>query len=143
MGQRGRDLSAILHESGYRMTSQRQVILDAVREANGHVLADEIVRIVKSKSPAIDRATVYRTLKFLKELKIVTATTSPAGRQEYEIAGVVPHNHLVCHSCGTDLEVMGEDFACLKNLLYERYGFTVALSHITLTGHCINCRVNP
>ena len=143
MKQQSQDLSKILHESGYRMTPQRQIILDAVREANGHVPADEIVRNVKSKSPAIDRATVYRTLKFLKELKLITATTGAIGRLEYEIAAAVPHNHLVCHSCGTDLEVMGEDFACLENLLYERYGFTVDSKHITLQGTCINCMIAP
>jgi len=56
------------------------MILDAVREANGHVTADEVVTIVKSKSSAINRATVYRTLKFLKNLKLITASTSSTGR---------------------------------------------------------------
>ena len=37
--------------------------------ANGHVTADEVVTIVKSNSSAINRATVYRTLKFLKNLR--------------------------------------------------------------------------
>ena len=143
MRDQSHDLSTILHESGYRLTPQRQVILDAVRETNGHVSADEIVTIVKVKSSAINRATVYRTLKFLKELNLITATTSSTGRQEYEIAGIVSHNHLVCRSCQTDLEVMGEDFACLENLLYERYGFKVDSNHITLRGYCINCRSNP
>ena len=143
MNLRNHDLSTVLHKNGYRLTPQRQVILDAVREANGHVTADEVVTIVKSKSSAINRATVYRTLKFLNNLRLITATTSSTGRQEYETAGVVPHNHLVCRSCGTDLEVMGEDFACLEDLLYERYGFKVDSNHITLKGYCINCRVNP
>jgi Fur family ferric uptake transcriptional regulator len=140
MDKQHQDLSDLLHQSGYRLTPQRQVILEAVREANGHVTADEIVAIVKAKSSAINRATVYRTLKFLKELKLITTTTSPTGRQEYEIAGIVPHNHLVCRICGTDLEVMGEDFSCLETLLFERYGFQVDSNHITLRGFCINCR---
>ena len=116
------------------------MILDVVREAKGHLTADEIVMRVRTKSSAINRATVYRTLKFLKELKLITTTTSPTGRQEYEIAGIVPHNHLVCRNCGADLEVMGEDFACLETLLVERYGFQVDSNHITLRGLCINCQ---
>ena len=142
MSQQGHDLIRILHRNGYRLTPQRQVILDAFRETNGHVSTDEIVSIVKSKSSAIDRATVYRTLSLFKELRIVNSTSNNAGRLEYEIAGAVTHHHIVCRSCGSDLEIMGEDLACVEKLLHERYGFEVDLNHITLRGHCINCRVN-
>jgi len=42
---------------------------------------------VCAKSPAINLATVYRTLELLKELNIVTAIDTGDGCVHYELAG--------------------------------------------------------
>ena len=40
------DLADLLHQKGYRMTAQRQMVLDAVCEADGHATPEEIWDLV-------------------------------------------------------------------------------------------------
>ena len=51
------NLAALLRREGYRMTMQRQVVLDAVCEAGGHATPDQIYEIVQRSSEAINRTT--------------------------------------------------------------------------------------
>ena len=52
----------VIKERGFRLTPQRQMILDVLREAGGHCTPEEVYRLVQTKSSAVNRTTVYRTL---------------------------------------------------------------------------------
>jgi Fur family ferric uptake transcriptional regulator len=133
------DLAALLHDEGYRLTPQRQMVLDAVCEAHGHATADQVYELVQKKSKAVNRATIYRTLKFLKEIELVHSATLPDGGVEYEIAGATPHHHLVCQDCGGDIEISGEFFSGLVEMISEKYEFRVDTTHLSLFGTCSEC----
>lgn len=124
---------------GYRMTPQREMILDAIHET-GHVTADEIYQQVHAKSPAVNLATVYRTLELLKALHIVTAIDTGEGCVYYELAGGRPHHHLVCEDCGYTLELDRDVLLPLQVELSRRYGFTVNFDHLALFGTCPKCQ---
>ena len=54
-------------KEGYKLTTQRRVILDAIVEnQEKHLNPEEIYDIVKIRYPEIGIATVYRTLQLLK-----------------------------------------------------------------------------
>lgn len=89
-----------MRKRGYRVTPQRQLILDAVCEGRGHTTLAEILERLWAKAPAINQATVYRTLHFLCDLRLVVAMDLGDGCRVYEIAGETPHHHLVCRRCG-------------------------------------------
>ncbi len=124
---------------GYRMTPQREMILDAIHET-GHVTADEIYQQVHAKSPAVNLATIYRTLELLKALHIVTAIDTGEGCVYYELAGEQPHHHLVCKDCGYILELDRDVLLPLQEELARRYGFTVNFDHLALFGSCPKCQ---
>ena len=134
------DLASILHNKGYRLTAQRQMILDAVCDVGRHASPEEIYNRVQEKSSAINRATVYRVLKLLRELDLLSATVDASGRVEYEIAGGEPHLHFACRRCGANIEFSDESFVIYAQTLQHQYGFKVETDHITLTGLCTNCR---
>ncbi len=67
------DLAAKLHSLGYRLTPQRQFVLQAV-EKLGHATPDEILAEVQARSSAVNISTVYRTLEVLEELGLVRHT---------------------------------------------------------------------
>ena len=52
-------------------TLQRQLLLDTLREAKGHLDARELYRQAMEKDPRISLATVYRNLRLFKELELV------------------------------------------------------------------------
>ncbi len=124
---------------GYRMTPQREMILDAIHR-EGHVTADEIYQRVCAKTPAINLATVYRTLELLKALGIVTAIDTGDGCVHYELAGKQPHHHLVCEGCGHTLELDCDVLLPLEQELLRRYGFVMNLNHLALFGTCPDCQ---
>jgi Fur family ferric uptake transcriptional regulator len=124
---------------GYRMTPQREMILDAIHR-EGHVTADEIYQRVCAKTPAINLATVYRTLELLKALGIVTAIDTGDGCVHYELAGEQRHHHLVCEGCGYTLELDCDVLLPLERELLRRYGFVMNLNHLALFGTCPDCQ---
>ena len=128
-----------VRKRGYRMTPQREMILDAIRD-EGHVTADQVYRRVRAKTPAINLATVYRTLELLKELGIVTAIDTGEGCILYELASEQPHHHLVCEGCGHALELDRDVLLPLEDELCKRYGFTVNFNHLALFGTCPRCQ---
>lgn len=135
------DLARLLHEKGYRLTAQRQLILDAVCEAGGHATPDEITERVQSHSPAINRTTVYRTLDFLCDIGLVTSTTTRGGHLTYELAGKEQHHHLICRRCGDEETIPHKLVAPMLTAVSKAYDFQVIeLTHLTLFGVCAACR---
>ena len=57
-------LRRTLHERGLRMTPQRQLVLDAVREL-GHATPERVCAQVQRAAPAVNITTVYRSLDLL------------------------------------------------------------------------------
>jgi len=134
------DFTGLLHRGGYRVTPQRLMILDAVCEGGGHTTAEEIYHRVQTKSACINRATVYRTLDFLHEQRLVVAADMGGGRLVYEIAGDTPHHHLVCRNCGK-IEVLANDVVQgMYAAINQRYEFTVREDHLVMFGLCKGCR---
>ena len=94
------DYKDLIRAKGYRLTPQRQFVFDTLLAHNRHMSATELVEAVQQITPAINRATVYRTLDFLHQLQLVTVTE--IGKEKvYEVLTDEPHHHLVCRHCGT------------------------------------------
>ena len=64
-------LNQKIKQQGYRMTRQREVVLEELTKIRSHPKADEIYQLVRKKLPNISFGTVYRNLKLLKELGLV------------------------------------------------------------------------
>lgn len=130
----------VIRQRGFRVTPQRQLILEAVRAGKGHSSPEQIYNRVVRKAPALNRATVYRTLEFLAGQHLIASTDVGTGGKVYEIAGDHPHHHLVCECCGKveqiDHAALDKTFAQLEHA----YGFKVTSSHLALYGLCKRCR---
>jgi Fur family ferric uptake transcriptional regulator len=133
-------IAARLRRDGYRVTPQRQLILDAVCRSGGHVTAEAIYAAVRQIVPALNQGTVYRALNFFCEQGLVTATQQANGLTVYELAGHEPHHHLVCRACGATTEIPHEMLCPLFEQAQEQYGFAVEMNHISFFGCCADCR---
>jgi Fur family ferric uptake transcriptional regulator len=134
------DYAALMHERGFRVTPQRQLILDAIGEGHGHTTFEEIFARVQQKSSAVNRATVYRTLDFLTELRLVVAADVGGGRLVYEIAGETPHHHLICLNCHKEEPLPHSAVAGLFEQIERDHHFHVETNHLALFGYCETCR---
>lgn len=130
-------LRRTLHERGLRMTPQRQLVLDAVREL-GHATPEQVCAQVQRVAPAVNITTVYRTLDLLERLSLVRHTHLGHGAPSYS-AHEHEHVHLVCHGCGTVREVPREVMTELAGSLADGFGFELDVAHVALSGRCRDC----
>lgn len=133
-------IAARLRREGYRVTPQRQLILDAVCGLGGHVTAEDVHETVRELVPSLNQGTVYRALNFFCDQGIVAATRRADGLTVYEIAGHPPHHHFVCRACGENHEVPQEMLQPLFDRAHKELGFTIEMDHISFFGLCDHCR---
>ena len=90
------NILAALEEHGSRMTLPRRELAALLARRTDSFSAEEIVM----ESPALGRATIYRTLRLLVEVGILCKTAMPDGSPRYSLDDAHHHHHLVCVSCG-------------------------------------------
>jgi Fur family transcriptional regulator, ferric uptake regulator len=127
-----------LRARGYRLTPQRQLVLQAVGEL-GHATPDEIVTTVRRTATAVNISTVYRTLELLEELGLVQHAHLRHGASTYSLASDADHVHLVCRECGAVEEASTTLVADAVERLGREKGFTVDVGHFSLFGRCAGC----
>ena len=133
------DWHAMLRARGYRLTPQRELVLQAVASL-GHATPDEIAERVRATAAGVNISTVYRTLELLEELGLVTHTHLGHGAPTYHAAEDSNHVHLVCRECGGVEEVSPEVLdSAAKRIAAER-GFAVDVAHFAVFGTCAACR---
>ena len=129
-----------LHERGFRLTPQREMVLSAMHEIEGLATADEIYTRVQEQSSAVDISTVYRTLELLRKFQLVACVDPGDGQHRYELLGIHgPHVHLVCQACGQVTGIDLQDAQPLAQKLQARYGFVADLDHLSIPGLCRTC----
>jgi Fur family ferric uptake transcriptional regulator len=132
------DLPATLRARGYRITPQRQLVLDAVT-ALEHGTPDEICAEVQRTAPGVNLSTVYRALELLEELGLVTHAHLGHGAPTYHASGAIDHLHLVCRVCGAVIETDVALAESLVGMLAERHGFETDVAHFAIYGRCREC----
>ncbi len=129
-----------LRSQGYRLTPQRQMILDVVRRAGDHVTPEQVYETVHRQNPAISRATIYRTLDFLCEIRLVVAMQW-GGQSYFEIAGETPHHHVICRTCGAVEELDSRLVETFVERVWRKQHFAIDMNHMALFGLCRQCKV--
>jgi Fur family ferric uptake transcriptional regulator len=139
---RGGAVAADWHETlrarGYRLTPQRQLVLEAVGRL-GHATPEDIAGAVRKTATGVNISTVYRTLELLEELGLVQHTHLGHGAPTYSLAGEADHVHLVCRDCGGIDEAPPELVAPVVEQLAATLGFQVDVGHFAVFGRCRAC----
>lgn len=120
------------------MTSQRQLILQTLDEAGGHLSPAEVFSRVRSFIPGLTSATIYRTLDFLVKNEMINPSHTAGGHLVYELSRD-DHHHLVCRMCGRDVQVENAWLRITHEQIEEKTGFQLAMSHLTFQGICPEC----
>ena len=80
------------------MTRQRELVLRIIHNSDEHLSAQEIFFEAKALLPSISMATVYNSLQYLCEAKLIRKLAVEGGVDKYD-KSCVPHAHLVCREC--------------------------------------------
>jgi Fur family ferric uptake transcriptional regulator len=132
-----------LPEQGMRLTRQRKILLDLIDRTGQHLDAERLYQMAKEMDPKLNRVTVYRTLKLLKEGGLVDELDlmHQAGEQHYyETRRKQEHAHVICLSCGKVEEFFGEPLQRLRRQIEAHFGFQIVLARTEVGGYCSHCQ---
>jgi Fur family ferric uptake transcriptional regulator len=130
-----------LRASGYRVTPQRQLVLEAVTKLE-HATPEEIFADIRRTARGVNVSTVYRTLELLENVGLVTHTHLGHGAPVYHPAAEAQHVHLVCRDCEKVIQVDPAAVGSLVAALDTEFGFETDVGHLTVFGRCADCRKN-
>lgn len=131
-----------LSSRGLKNTPQRRLIVETFLETTEHVTTEGLYALVRAIDPKVGQATVYRTLRLLCEAGIARELHFGDGMASYEPAKGDHHDHLICTSCGKNLEVLDETIEELQVKLAAEHGFTLTSHRMYLYGICSECSKN-
>lgn len=129
-----------LRAKGYRLTPQREMIIEALAHSGSHLTAEEVFGQVQKRTRAINMATVYRTLDLLVEEGLATCIPLGDNCLVYATARHGPHVHLRCRKCGRTIEADERLLAAFRRKVRSRHGFSVDLQHLCIPGLCAECQ---
>ncbi len=128
-----------LRNQGYRITPQREMIIETLAHGDQHVSAEDVYQQVLQRSKAINLATVYRTLDLLVERGLASRFVASDGKLMYTTEKHGTHLHLTCRICGKIYQAEVDLLIPLIQQIETTTGFKADFEHIALTGVCQNC----
>ena len=124
---------------GHFLTAQRRLLLELIRDSEGHLDAKELYQRARARDESIGPATVYRSLNLFKELGLVDQRRLGKVCCCYEIKQSMQHQHLVCQRCGKVIEFQDPHFQKLIKTLQREYGFKITKAELCIEGYCEQC----
>ena len=129
-----------LRKRGFRITPQRELIINAVAHSPQHISAEEISEKLQEHTQAINIATVYRTLDLLWQEGFACRNDLSEGKIVYATYQHGPHIHLVCRKCNRIIDADVKVLNSLRDNLISNYQFRPNLDHISIFGICADCQ---
>jgi Fur family peroxide stress response transcriptional regulator len=121
------------------LTPQRRAVLRVVAGSAEHLTANEIFEAARRELPSISFATVYNSLKYLKESGLVREINFGKGSSRYD-RETARHDHAVCSRCGKLVDFDLAETPQLIRAAARRSRFKPESIHLTLVGLCPDCQ---
>jgi len=115
------------------------VVLEVVQAGNHHPTAAEVFDAARRKMPGISFATVYNSLRFLRDEGLIREINFGNGASRYD-RETERHDHAICSQCGklVDFDLPGT--VALSGPAARASNFKVESIQLTLVGRCPQCR---
>jgi Fur family ferric uptake transcriptional regulator len=133
---------ARLSDAGYRRGGARTAVVEMLGRQRCAVSARDIDDALRDTGRVVGRASVYRTLETLAELKLVQRLDLGSGEKRYEPHQPTGehHHHLVCDHCGQVQPFEDPELEAALEKLAGRVDYAVDEHDVVLHGACGDCR---
>jgi Fe2+ or Zn2+ uptake regulation protein len=129
-----------LGDRGLRLTPQRQLVMEVLRQSGEHLDAEAVHDRVKARNPNVGLATIYRALAVFKEMGLVEEHRLGENHAHFEAVQSKRHYHFTCLACGRVIEFDAPNVRQLVHELSERENLQVTNVHLFLSGYCAECQ---
>lgn len=120
------------------LTKQRQAVLRVIHDSEEHLTANEVFENARRLLPGISFATVYNSLKYLKEAGMIGEIRYGTDANRYD-RNLTRHDHAICNKCE---KLVDMNLALPEGLLAEAAElsrFKPETIEFTLRGLCPDC----
>lgn len=128
-----------LNIDGLGLTKQRKVVLTVILDSKDHLTANEVFERSKKMLPKMSFATVYNSLRFLKERGHIAEISFGNGATRYDRI-TARHDHAICSSCGKLVDIHLDIPEGLVERAADLSHFSAESLEITLRGLCPECK---
>lgn len=128
-----------IHDLG--LTKQREVVLQVIRDADSHLTANEVFAEAKQLLPSISFATVYNSLRYLKDAGHIAEIQFGNGASRFDRM-THRHDHAICTKCGKLVDIEMEHPKELVKMAAKYSRFKPESLEFTLRGICPECAKN-
>ena len=125
--------------SDHKLTPQREAVLQVILEREDHPTASDIFEAARRRLPGISYATVYNSLRYLKEAGLVHEISFGDSASRYD-RETDRHDHAICDCCGKLVDFHLPEAAQLMQAAARKSKFKAQSVHLTLRGICPDCR---
>jgi Fur family ferric uptake transcriptional regulator len=134
-------IGSILRQRGYKFTSQRRAVLNAIALSREHLTPSAIYEKVHREHPGIGLVTIYRTLEILEELGLICEVHVGGNCRSYLMRRPSEHHHhMVCSDCGAVIDFVDCDLDELEQKLSHETGFEIEGHLLEFLGRCSKCK---
>jgi Fur family ferric uptake transcriptional regulator len=132
-------LARQLKNEGHKLTRSRLAVIEVLENNPEHLSHDQILAEGKKIRPGLSRATVYRTMELLVELKLVRPLYLNDPTQRF-VSASGGHHHLVCTNCHAIFEFEHCTVEQLAQELSKEYSFQIRNHLLEFQGLCEHCQ---
>jgi Fur family ferric uptake transcriptional regulator len=132
---------AKLSAAGHKRGGARRAVLELLDAQQCALTAVEIEDVLRAAERRVSRASVYRILDELEQLRLVQRVETGQAMVRYErvCEHANHHHHLVCDGCGLVMPFSDDALEQAISSLSRRVPLTVSEHEIVLRGECRNC----
>lgn len=132
-------LSKNLKMAGYKLTPARLAVIEVLETYSEHLSHNQILEAGQKIYPKLSRATVYRTMELLVELKLVRPVYLNDPTQRF-VSAAGGHHHLICVNCDTTFEFDHCTVNQLAQELTKQFRFKIHNHLLEFQGLCSACQ---
>ncbi|MDD3839036.1 MAG: Fur family transcriptional regulator [Clostridia bacterium] len=137
------DVKSKLRKSGYRLTSQRENLIEILCEEPDYLFSlNDIYSKVKSHYKDTTYSTVYRNIEVLEQAGIIKKVVASRKAVKYKLECCSEHHHhVICKKCGRTATV---DFCPAEfiSTLSDSETFIITDHVFEMYGYCRKCFKN-
>ncbi|HHZ02273.1 MAG TPA: transcriptional repressor [Tissierellia bacterium] len=124
-----------LKEKNIRLTHQRLKVLEYLVNNRTHPTVDQIYKALKKEVPSLSKTTIYNTLNYLSELKLIKVVAIEDNEARFD-GDTGDHGHFKCNSCGKIYDLDMDMDKCIPENLN---GFRIDEKIVHFKGICKRC----
>ena len=119
---------------GIRLTGQRRLIIKVLEDSKDHPDVETLFERANKIDDKVSIATVYRTVKILKNAGILEKLEFNDGRSRFEDAVRKHHDHLIDLDTGKVIEFIDDEIEHIQKKIASKLGYKLIGHKLELYG---------